>query len=92
MQAEADAARSSSDSEDEANELPDSVWEDIEEELTLDDANALEAFMAPDAANFRQRTLGDVIAEKLAEKQQLGAAGPAGRCVLLASIPRPEAD
>ena len=66
-------ARSSSDSDEEANELADSEWEDIEEELTLDDAAALEAFMAPDAAKLRQRTLGDVIAEKLAERQQQGA-------------------
>ena len=81
MQARADVGPSSDDSDVEANELPDSVWEDVEEELTLEDAAALEAFMAPDAARLRQRTLGDVIAEKLAQKQQ-GAAGAADRQAL----------
>ena len=64
-QAEADAARSSSDSDDDgAGSMPDSAWEEVEEELTLEDAAALEAFMLP-RVQPRMRTLGDIIAEKL---------------------------
>ncbi|KAK9811795.1 hypothetical protein WJX72_010259 [[Myrmecia] bisecta] len=56
----------------------DSLWDAGEEEVSLEDEKALAAFMAPNAENYQQRTLADIIMEKIKAKQEAGGldAGP----------------
>ena len=57
-----------SDDEDELGSDGGSDWEEEEEweeEMTADDEAALAAFMAPGAADYKQRTLSDLIMEKI---------------------------
>lgn len=68
-----------SDDEDELGSDGGSDWEEEEEweeEMTADDEAALAAFMAPGAADYKQRTLSDLIMEKIREKQQEGGMVP----------------
>lgn len=46
--------------------------EEVEEEITAEDEQALRAFMVPGADNFRQRTLADIILERLEQQQVEG--------------------
>jgi len=54
---------------------PGSQWEEYDEddeleEISPEDEAALAAFMAPNAADYQQKTLTDIILEKIREKQQ----------------------
>lgn len=51
----------------------DSVWDDGEIEVSPEDEAAMAAFLNP-AAGFKQRTLADIILEKIQEKQERQAA------------------
>ncbi|BDA46830.1 Bystin [Coccomyxa sp. Obi] len=44
----------------------------IDNEIGVDDEEALAKFMAPDAASQQQRTLSDIIMERIREKQEAG--------------------
>ncbi|EFN54310.1 hypothetical protein CHLNCDRAFT_135512 [Chlorella variabilis] len=59
-----------SDSEDDFSDGGGSVYEyDEEIEVSPEDEAALAAFMAPDADSYRQRTLADLVLERIREKQ-----------------------
>ena len=48
-------------------------WEDQEVEISPEDEAALAAFMNPTAGVFKQRTLADIILDKIKEKQEAQA-------------------
>lgn len=68
-----------SDSEDEAggkaySEIG-SVWEE-EIEVSPEDEEAMSAFLNPRGVGFKQKTLADIILDKIKEKEERVAAGP----------------
>jgi hypothetical protein len=64
---------------------PGSYWEEEEYEISPEDEAALAAFMAPNAANYKQRTLADLIMDKIKEKEAQGGFDAPARCVWLCS-------
>jgi len=61
---------------------PGSDWgEEWESEINAEDEAALAAFMAPGAKDHRQKTLTDVIMEKIRAKQEESGVAPRHRCV-----------
>ena len=73
------AAAPPADSDDEsASSLSDGggdPWSDGEVEVSPEDEAAIAAFLAPGAADHRQRTLADVILDKLKEQEGAGGEG-----------------
>lgn len=63
-----------------------SVYEyDEEIEVSPEDEAALAAFMAPDADSYRQRTLADLVLERIREKQAEQGVSEIPRCVRLSN-------
>jgi essential nuclear protein 1 len=55
--------------------------EEEHEDVSPEDEAALAAFMAPGAAEYQQRTLADVIMDKIRERQEATGLQPLARCV-----------
>ena len=63
---------SDSDESADLEEYSDDEGRSVDEEIGVDDEEALAKFMAPDAATQQQRTLSDIIMERIREKQEAG--------------------
>ena len=63
---------SDSDESDYAGGFSDGEERWIEEEIGVEDEAALARFMAPEAASHQQRTLSDIIMERIREKEEAG--------------------
>jgi essential nuclear protein 1 len=63
---------SDSDESDDAGGFSDGEERWIEEEIGVEDEAALARFMAPEAASHQQRTLSDIIMERIREKEEAG--------------------
>lgn len=73
-----------SDSDDDEGSLSEgSVWEgdDFDEEVAAEDEAALAAFMSADAKNYQQKTLSDMILDKIKQKQTEAGITETPRCV-----------
>lgn len=66
---------------DDALSDPGSGWDEEEYEVAAEDEAALAAFMAPGSKNHKQKTLADVIMEKIRAKQEEAGMTPAARWV-----------
>lgn len=62
-------AHTSDSDEEQFSDVDDGLEEEWEAEITAEDDAALAAFLAPGAENTKQKTLSDVIMEKIREKQ-----------------------